>query len=688
MIRGLLRPVAATFALGAALTLVAVSATERVRPVRARVDPAVAAATARGGRTHFVVVLRPRATGTGAALIGELRRTAAASQRRVTGVLDRLGAPHRAYWVVNAVAAEGGRAAVDALARLPEVASIEADPELPAAEAADEVLAPRTAAAVEWNVARINAPALWEIGVTGQGVVYANADTGVVWDHAALKSHYRGWNGTAATHDYNWWDAVHADIDGNGTNYCGFSQAAPCDDDSGAWHGTHTVGTAIGDDGAGNQIGVAPGAKWISCRNMDTGTGRQSTYIECLQFFLAPTDLQGRNPRPDLRPDVVGNSYSCPPDELCAQDALKTAVDNMRAAGIFMAVSAGNEGPACSTIDWPPGQYDSAVTVGAVNNTDTIAAFSSRGPIDVDGSLRRKPDLVAPGVSVRSSSRNGYATLNGTSMAAPHVGGAVALLWSAFPNLRGHVDATEKLLEDSAVPLTTTQGCGGDAASAVPNNVYGYGRLDVYAAYRLAETQFPPSLDLADVSAPETKPLTFTVTLARPSTRAVAVAYATADITAKQGSDYLPRSGTLSFAAGERTKTVTVSLLADGVKEPRETFALRLSGPVNAVLARSEAVATIVDAAPATDRTPPRVSRLEVSGRTVAFTLSETAATTTVVKRGRRVVTSVRKFFSRGRRSVRLPVHAPGRYAVAVTARDAAGNTSRATLAFSVKQRR
>jgi subtilisin family serine protease len=688
MIRGLLRPVAATLALGVALTLFAASAAESSPSVRARVDPAVTAGTARGGTAHFVVLLRPQAAGEGTTLVGELRRTAAASQQRVAAVLDRLGAPHRAFWVVNAFAVDGGRAAVDALSRLPEVESIEADPRLPAAQAAEGEPAPKAAAAVEWNIARINAPALWEIGVTGQGIVYANADTGVVWDHAALKSHYRGWNGTAATHDYNWWDAVHADIDGNGTNYCGFSQAAPCDDDSGVWHGTHTIGTAIGDDGAGNQIGVAPGAKWISCRNMDTGTGRQSTYIECLQFFLAPTDLQGRNPRPDLRADVVGNSYSCPPEELCAQDALKTAVDNMRAAGVFMAVSAGNEGPACSTIDWPPGHYDSAVTVGAVSNTDAIAAFSSRGPIDIDGSLRRKPDLVAPGVAVRSSSRNGYATLNGTSMAAPHVGGAVALLWSAFPNLRGHVDATEKLLEDSAVPLTTTQGCGGDSASAVPNNVYGYGRLDVYAAYRLAEVQFPPSLNLADVSAPETKPVTFTVTLARPSTRAVTVAYATADITAKEGSDYLARSGTLSFAAGERTKTVTVSVLADGVAEPNETFALRLSSPVNAVLARTEAVGTIVDAARATDTTPPKVTRLKVSGRTFAFTLSETAATTTVLKRGSRVVTTVRKFFSRGRRSVRLPALAPGRYAVTVTARDAARNSFKATLVFSVKKKR
>ena len=132
---------------------------------------------------------------------------------------------------------------------------------------------------------------------------------------------------------------------------------APCDD---AGHGTHTMGSGIGDDGTGNQIGVAPGAKWIACRNMDEGVGRPSTYIECLQFFLAPTDLDGNNPNPYLMPDAVGNSYTCPigpppGGETCVTDSLKVAVDNIRAAGVFMALSAGNSGPSCSSIDEPPG---------------------------------------------------------------------------------------------------------------------------------------------------------------------------------------------------------------------------------------------------------------------------------------------------------------------------------------------
>jgi subtilisin family serine protease len=350
-----------------------------------------------------------------------------------------------------------------------------------------DALAPQAATAIEWNLSLINAPSVWALGDTGQNAVYANADTGVQWNHPALKPHYRGWNGTTADHNYNWWDAIHGDIDGNG-NPCGFSLAVPCDDQG---HGTHTMGTGVGDDGANNQIGVAPGAKWIGCRNMDAGVGRTSTYIECMQFFVAPTDLSGNNPDPSKRPDAVGNSYGCPTSELCTATSLLTAMDNLRAAGIFMAVSAGNSGSSCSTVSDPPALYDSAITVGATGfQSNSIASYSSRGPVTADSSGRAKPDVVAPGSSVRSSyPNNTYATLSGTSMASPHVAGAVALLWSAFPNLRGNVDHTEFILEQTALHLTTTQGCGGDTSSQVPNNVYGYGRIDALAAYNYAAAE-------------------------------------------------------------------------------------------------------------------------------------------------------------------------------------------------------
>jgi subtilisin family serine protease len=476
-------------------------------PVRAQgvnIDPRVLADTADGKVGRFLVVMKSQTqtralvasiadrAARGRLVFDALRRNADATQSNVRAQLNALNVKHRAYWIVNVIAVEGKRDVVDALAARADVLAIESDREfrVPLEPSASVPAAPN---AVEWNVSKIGAPVVWNAGFTGQGIVYANADTGVQWDHPALISHYRGWDGATADHNYNWWDAIHS-----GNNPCNSNNPsiplpasgspAPCDPYG---HGTHTLGIGIGDDGAGNQVGVAPGAKWISCRNMNSlGYGTPSTYLECFQFFLAPTDLNGNNPDPTKRPDVVGNSYGCPPSEGCAANSLLVAMDNLRAAGIFMAVSAGNAGPSCSSIDDPPAIYDSAITIGATDSNDAIAAFSSRGSVTIDGSNRRKPDLVAPGVSVRSSMPgNSYGSSYGTSMAAPHVAGAVALLWSAFPALRGNVDATETLLEQTAVRLATSQTCGGDAAFQYPNNVFGYGRIDVWAAY---DYQSPP----------------------------------------------------------------------------------------------------------------------------------------------------------------------------------------------------
>ena len=131
-------------------------------------------------------------------------------------------------------------------------------------------------------------------------------------DTNALKPKYRGWNGTTADHNFNWHDAIHS-----GGGSCGPNTVAPCDDQG---HGTHTAGTTVGDDGTGNQIGVAPGVKWIGCRNMDQGNGTPATYTECFQFMIAPTDLAGNNANPALRPHVLNNSWGCPVSEGCDID--------------------------------------------------------------------------------------------------------------------------------------------------------------------------------------------------------------------------------------------------------------------------------------------------------------------------------------------------------------------------------
>jgi serine protease AprX len=313
----------------------------------------------------------------------------------------------------------------------------------------------------------------------------------VQWDHPALRAHYRGWTGTTADHSYQWWDAIH---DGAGSP-CPNSSPAPCDDQG---HGTHTTGTMIGDDGLGNQIGVAPAARWIGCRNMDRGFGTPSRYVECFQFFLAPTDLSGQNADPSRRPHVVNNSWTCPPSEGCPSQALQIAVDNLEAAGIFAAMAAGNSGGAgCGSVNEPPAIYAAAFSVGAYDASNVLAGFSSRGPVLLDGSNRLKPDLSGPGVNVRSAyPTNSYAALQGTSMATPHVAGAVALLWSARPELARDVVATRALLLRTANPNVTVnppQTCGGISSGTIPNDSFGYGRVDALAVVNAAAATSTPT---------------------------------------------------------------------------------------------------------------------------------------------------------------------------------------------------
>jgi serine protease AprX len=465
----------------------------------AQIDPRVLEDTRDGKTAHFLVVFRQQLSqpsiGTGertddaraARLVNNLRSASDETQQNARDYLKAQSIRYTPYWVANVMAVEGNRQVVEKLARFSEVELIEPDRSFTVNleveegdnEGLQDIQAP---GAVEPGLAQVHAPWVWARGETGVGIVYAVADTGVYWQHSALINQYRGWNGSTASHAYNWWDAIHSQISST-TNSCGYSVAYPCDDYG---HGTHVTGIGVGYDGGTNQIGMAPGARWIGCRNMDNGVGRPSTYIECLQFFVAPTDSNGENPNPDLRPDVISNSYSCPPSELCGTHSLLLAVEAVRAAGIFMSVSAGNSGSDCQTINDPPALEQAVFTIGAVDSTSTIAPFSSRGPVNVDGTPLMKPDLVAPGVSVRSSFRyssNSYGTMSGTSMAAPHIAGAVALLWGAFPSLRRDVTATEDLLASTAQPHTSSQGCGGDSSSQVPNNVYGWGLLDVKAAY-------------------------------------------------------------------------------------------------------------------------------------------------------------------------------------------------------------
>ncbi|HEX4953922.1 MAG TPA: S8 family serine peptidase [Thermoanaerobaculia bacterium] len=456
----------------------------RDAPWQDKVDPWILDRITEAGSAELLVVLAEQADLAGAAhlpskeakgryVFERLRETAAKSQGPLLAELRNRGVEHRPYWVANMIWMRADRATIEALARREDVARLHANPVVRMDLPAPEPELPAAPTAPEWGVNMVAAPTLWAQGFTGLGIVVAGEDTGYDWDHPALIGKYRGWNGASADHNFNWWDAIHS-----GGGSCGANSIEPCDDNN---HGTHTMGTMVGDDGGSNQIGVAPGAKWIGCRNMDQGNGTPTTYAECFQFFIAPTDLMGMNPDPTKAPHVINNSWGCPPSEGCTgPNVLQMVVENVRAAGILPVVSAGNSGSGCSSVDTPAAIYDASFTVGSTTISNTISSFSSRGPVTVDGSNRLKPDVSAPGSSVRSSIRNGaYSTFSGTSMAGPHVAGVSAVLMSASPGLAGNVDALEECIRQTAAPFTSAQTCGGVPGSQIPNNTFGWGRVQL-----------------------------------------------------------------------------------------------------------------------------------------------------------------------------------------------------------------
>ena len=488
------------FASAAALALWAVAPSPALSQPRAdrnlalsKIAPWVLQHTEGGKQAEFMVVLADQADLRGAQALRTkqekgryvrdvLWNKAQATQAPVLTWLRERNIEHRSYYIVNLIWVKGNFDVAELAAR-PDVLRVEGNPRVRGIPdlrpVQEETSQPQRVTTIEPGISYVHAPLVWAEGYTGQAVVVGGADTGYRWTHNALKPHYRGWDGTTGHHDYNWHDSIHDSVG----NPCGNDSPAPCDDYG---HGSHTIGTAIGDDGAGNQIGMAPGAKWIGCRNMDQGNGTPARYLECFQFFLAPYPVGGDPSQgdPTLAPDVTTNSWGCPASEGCSPNTLQLGVEAQLAAGINMVVAAGNGGPSCSTVTDPPALYEAVYSVGALNTgSDTIASFSSRGPVTVDGSNRRKPDISAPGNPVRSAwntSDSSYLSISGTSMATPHVAGGTALLLSARPILHHDVAMQRTVLNNSAFHLNSTL-C---SSSGYPNNTFGYGRLDAQAAYQ------------------------------------------------------------------------------------------------------------------------------------------------------------------------------------------------------------
>ncbi|WP_256837637.1 carboxypeptidase regulatory-like domain-containing protein [Ornithinimicrobium faecis] len=346
-------------------------------------------------------------------------------------------------WIVNSV---GATIDADTLAELEareDVAHVRLQEQVELPEMQSEPALP------SWSLEKVHAPQTWgEYGYRGEGVTVAVLDSGIDADHPALAGQYRGRDGD---HSDSWFVTT-------GENY-----PTPGD---GNGHGTHVTGSIAGGP-PGEVIGVAPDAEFIGVKILtDGGRGGEVGILSGMQWVLAP----GGDPA--KAPDIASNSWGSGPGN---NRVFWEAVAAWRAAGIVPLFANGNDGPAGGTVG-NPGGYPHSIGVGATDSNDQIASFSSRGPVVWDGVEYTKPQISAPGAAIRSSwpqdSGQDYHTISGTSMATPHVSGVAALVLSAAPGLS--VDELQALLEDTA---RTEQFMG-----ALPNNAFGHGIVDAYAA--------------------------------------------------------------------------------------------------------------------------------------------------------------------------------------------------------------
>lgn len=427
--------------------------TERTVWVMMKEKPAMAAAIAdkdwkgRGKKVHAA-----------------LKSGAASSQASLVSYLSTKNIAHKSFWIANTVRIKADAATIAVIAKRSDVAKVIEDGVyyIPPVTRSSLAIVPQ---AIEWNIQNVRAPEVWDaFGSKGEGIVIATIDTGVDYTHPAVANQYRGLaaDGTY-NHDYSWYDP---------SKVCDSPSTQPCDN---AGHGTHTMGTIVGDDGGINQIGVAPGAKWIAAKGCEDFSCSYEALLSSGQWMLAPTDINGENPRTDMRPHIVSNSWGGGSGD----EFYREIVANWVAAGIFPVFANGNSGPSCGSAN-SPGDYPESYGVGAYDDSLGIANFSGRGPALLGGI---KPNIAAPGVSIRSAiPGGGYDYYDGTSMATPHVAGAVALMWSASASLTGDVATTRSLLDESAIDQDDAS-CGGTATN---NNTWGEGMLDAYRAVELS----------------------------------------------------------------------------------------------------------------------------------------------------------------------------------------------------------
>ncbi len=358
-------------------------------------------------------------------------------------------------WIVNAVAFEGLPGAIRAASRAAGVDQIVEDSPIALEEPVEmQPDAPRVQSH-EWGLDMIRAPEVWALGYFGAGRVVCNLDTGVEGDHPALADKWRGVDGGDWRH--HWFDPS------TGSSF-------PIDD---SYHGTHTMGTMVAAE-VGDTVGVAPGAQWIAALTIG---GSGDFVSKSLQAFEWATDPDGDPGTPDY-PDVISNSWTDLQPRCLS--TFHQAIDNAEAAGAAVVFSAGNSGPGSESITSPKNRATTPVNIfatGALQSNEQIASFSSRGPSYCDH-VTIKPEATAPGDDVRSTMPSGYGLLSGTSMAAPHVAGAVAILKEVNPSL--DPETVKTILIETAR----------DAGSPGEDNTYGNGIIDLYEAFLAAATGY------------------------------------------------------------------------------------------------------------------------------------------------------------------------------------------------------
>lgn len=435
-----------------------------------------------------------------------LKQHAELTQKPIIEFLEKNNVTYQSFYITNAIKIKSEEAILWTLASRTDIQHIVDNKPFYMLDYIEDKSSSLRTVTPEWGLLNIKADSVWEMGIKGEGVVIAGQDTGYDWELGPIKSKYRGYiNDTTAAHDFHWHDAIHTRnpfFSDTLINPCGFSSRQPCDDNN---HGTHTMGTMVGQD-ENNTLGVAPGAQWIACRNMDRGYGQPSTYMECFEWFLAPYDYEKATFNPDLAPHIINNSWYCSEGEGCNFSnfyIMENIIYNLKESGIAVVASAGNTGRlGCGSVSGPPAFFEQTFSIGATDINDTIGNFSSIGPVMIDSSFRLKPDVTAPGVGIKSIIRGGqYRTWSGTSMASPHVAGTIALMISANPKIAGHVYIIEDFLRSTARPQKTTWDCEyfNDSLSTV-NPVYGHGIINAYEAVKKAQEFISFSADNNNLS--------------------------------------------------------------------------------------------------------------------------------------------------------------------------------------------